>query len=174
MATYSNPIIYDYHTLQPFPKTVDKRDLYSVMDEYERLTQLSELFYDNPNAYPYDLNNNIENIETQKQRLHAIEKNLKRPILEVMFRRATEQDTGQDLNLQRIERDRLYEEADDIFENGTEHRDPFPEIEHEINQLVQQFLDDPANGYVFQGAGLHHLKPNATFKNFQPKFRGPF
>jgi hypothetical protein len=168
MATYANPVIYDYHSLQPFQKMVNRHDLYSVMNEYERLTDLSELYYTNPNAYPYNLDKYIENIETQKQRLHAIELNLKRPILEAMFRRVT-----QDLNLQDNERDRLYEEADDIFENGTEYRQPFPEIEGEINQLVQDFLQDPANGYVF-GAGLHHLISNNTFKNFQPKYRGPF
>jgi hypothetical protein len=174
MEHYSNPVIYDYQTRQPFQKIVNRYDLYSVMNEYERLSELGELFDTNPNAYPDNLDNDIENIEIQKRRLHTIEMNLKRPILEAMFRKATKQDTGQDLNLQKSERDLLYEEADDIFENGTDNRDPFPVIQEEINQLVEDFLQDPANGYVFRGTGLHHLISNKTFKNFQPKYRGPF
>lgn len=42
--------------------------------------------------------------------------------------------------------------------------------------LLKQAADEFENEYSFQshhGQGLR-LKPNATFKNFQPKFRGPF
>jgi len=171
MVLYESPPLYSFGDFQQMSMNYDPNDLYSVMDEHDRLSNMLELYETNHAITPFDTNQVEGDFEIHLDHLHDRELDLKTPLLQAMFSRAINEGTPQEINLQKIEEDRLFQHASIIFNEDTENRVPLGQIQQEINQLIINFLQDPRNGYEFaNGTGFHHLTRKGN-KIFMGKYR---